>query len=347
MKSSESPAEEAGILDRAAAPGICRRFRLSECPRFFRLAIFALCCMLGLLRWVEPARAFTSESHTPPATPGGAPGIVPSSGEAAGPAADTVGRASKSKPATVATRSRLAAPHVAPAAGHSRVVVVTQPRRPNRTGRMVVVSRGGSAQSAGDPPESSPEPAAGSFNLDAFMARLGLGGRSTAAGGPYVALEPGHVPPSQDPEALALLKTLPLTAPLDQYQFESSFGVRVDPINGHHAMHTGIDLSASYRAPVYSTSPGEIVFAGYAAAYGKMVEIDHGNGIHTRYAHLNRLTVNVGQHVKAHDQIGLLGSTGRSTGPHVHYEVLVNGVAQDPVRFLSAGREVSLLKVAQ
>jgi murein DD-endopeptidase MepM/ murein hydrolase activator NlpD len=71
-----------------------------------------------------------------------------------------------------------------------------------------------------------------------------------------------------------------------------------------------------------------------------MVEIDHGHGIHTRYAHLNRLLVNVGQHVSKHSEIGLLGSTGRSTGPHVHYEVLVNGAAEDPARFLAAGRRL-------
>ena len=167
---------------------------------------------------------------------------------------------------------------------------------------------------------------------------------ASVAAGPYVAL--GKAPAAPDPATLAVLKTLPLAAPLDEYQFESPFGVRVDPINGHRAVHTGIDLSSAYRSPVYSTQAGEIVFAGYNGAYGRMVEIDHGNGIHTRYGHLNRLLVSVGQHVRAHTEIGLLGSTGRSTGPHVHYEVLVDGAAQDPMRFLEAGRSVEKLDAA-
>jgi murein DD-endopeptidase MepM/ murein hydrolase activator NlpD len=189
-----------------------------------------------------------------------------------------------------------------------------------------------------------------SFDLDSLMAKLGVGAkRKGAEGGPYVALGSGKAgeQAATDPEAQAMLKTLPLSAPLDGYQFESSFGVRVDPFNGHRSMHTGLDLSASYKAPVYSTSAGDVVFAGYAGAYGKMVEIDHGHGIHTRYGHLNRLMVNVGQHVSQHTEIGLLGSTGRSTGPHVHYEILVNGTAQNPMRFLDAGKSLGVVKAAE
>ena len=222
---------------------------------------------------------------------------------------------------------------------HLKVVDVA--RQPGHTGRLIAV-----APPAAAPAESSALPATetGRFDLEAFLARLGVK-PSHASGGPYVALGPGSAEATApDPQDAALLAALPLTAPLDEYQFESGFGVRVDPINGHRAMHTGIDLSGSYRAPVYSTSGGDVVFAGYAAAYGRMVEIDHGHGIHTRYAHLNRVLVNVGQHVGKHDEIGLLGSTGRSTGPHVHYEVLVNGVARNPVPFLEAGKAVRLMK---
>jgi murein DD-endopeptidase MepM/ murein hydrolase activator NlpD len=189
--------------------------------------------------------------------------------------------------------------------------------------------------------------AAGGFDLDRFMAKIGVGMRDRNVGGPYVAAASGKVAPaSLDPASQATLRSLPLAAPLDRYELESHFGVRTDPINGNEAEHTGVDLSAPYRSPVHSTAAGEVVFAGYAAAYGKMVEIDHGNGIHTRYAHLNRITANVGEHIGKHTVIGLLGSTGRSTGPHVHYEVLVDGVAQDPERFLDAGRVASVIKAA-
>ena len=192
------------------------------------------------------------------------------------------------------------------------------------------------------------EVSGGRFDLNSFMSTLGIGApHQGGVGGPYVAVGATRPGPAISPEAQAMLKTLPLSAPLDNYTLESRFGVRVDPINGREAMHTGLDLSASYKSPVFSTSSGTVVFAGYAAAYGKMVEIDHGNGIHTRYGHLNRLMVNAGQHIAKHTEIGLLGSTGRSTGPHVHYEVTVNGVPQNPEKFLEAGRQVTLVKTGE
>jgi murein DD-endopeptidase MepM/ murein hydrolase activator NlpD len=129
-----------------------------------------------------------------------------------------------------------------------------------------------------------------------------------------------------------------LTAPLDHYQIESGFGTRVDPLNHHESFHSGLDLSAPFKTPIYNTAPGTVIFAGQRSDFGKVVEIDHGGGIVTRYAHMHRITVAKGQHLGAHEQIGLLGSTGRSTGPHVHYEVLVNGTPQDPAKFLLAGK---------
>jgi murein DD-endopeptidase MepM/ murein hydrolase activator NlpD len=147
------------------------------------------------------------------------------------------------------------------------------------------------------------------------------------------------------PEKLAalgrLVKVLPVTAPLQSYEIGSGFGVRGDPINGRASYHTGLDFRAPYMSPVYATAPGVVTFAGYRADYGKIVEIDHGHGITTRYGHLHRYAVSVGQHVAAHSQIGFLGSTGRATGPHVHYEVLVNGEPQDPTKFLSLARLVA------
>jgi murein DD-endopeptidase MepM/ murein hydrolase activator NlpD len=97
-------------------------------------------------------------------------------------------------------------------------------------------------------------------------------------------------------------------------------------------------------SPVYATAAGVVTYSGYRGDYGKIVEIDHGNGIATRYAHLHRQTVSVGQRVAAHSQIGFLGSTGRATGPHVHYEVLVNGEPQDPEKFLGLARLVSAVQ---
>src|SRR5665213_2921354 len=106
------------------------------------------------------------------------------------------------------------------------------------------------------------------------------------------------------------------------------------------AFHPGLDLGAPYLSAVYSTGPGVVAFTGVKGAYGRVVEIDHGHGMVTRYAHLHRILVARGQHVGTHQQVGELGSTGRSTGPHLHYEVLVDGRPADPARFLEAGKNV-------
>jgi murein DD-endopeptidase MepM/ murein hydrolase activator NlpD len=115
----------------------------------------------------------------------------------------------------------------------------------------------------------------------------------------------------------------------------------MDPIRHRPAFHSGVDLSAPYGTPVVSTAPGVITFTGVKDDYGKVVEVSHGHGIVTRYAHLHRILVALGQKVRAHQEIGELGSTGRSTGPHVHYEVLVDGVQLDPAKFLEAGKGVT------
>ena len=165
-------------------------------------------------------------------------------------------------------------------------------------------------------------------------------GMRTGEGGPFIPAPGGqHSDTTLSPEKLAalqsLVKVLPVSAPLASYELGSPFGVRGDPINGRSAYHTGMDLLAPYMTPVYATAGGVVSYSGYRDDYGKVVEIDHGNGISTRYAHLHRQTVSVGQTIAAHTQIGFLGSTGRATGPHVHYEVLVNGEPQDPAKFLS------------
>jgi murein DD-endopeptidase MepM/ murein hydrolase activator NlpD len=186
---------------------------------------------------------------------------------------------------------------------------------------------------------------AAGVDIDRFMARFGA--VRSGQGGPFVALDPGKRKPARPGEieggALQnMLSSLPLAAPLQQYQVESRFGPRSDPFNGQRSFHSGVDLSAPFRAPVYSTAPGMVVYAGQRGDYGKVVEIDHGSGIVTRYAHLHRTNVVVGQRVGAHAQIGQLGSTGRSSGPHVHYEILVNGTPYDPEQFLKLGKGVAL-----
>ena len=137
-----------------------------------------------------------------------------------------------------------------------------------------------------------------------------------------------------------ILDRLPLASPLDGYRVVSNFGRRIDPINGQLAMHEGVDLTAEPNAPVRATAPGIVIFAGWDGGYGKMVEIDHGMGIHTRYAHLSSIVVEPGSKVAAREKIGVIGSTGRSTGTHVHYEILVDDQHYDPVKFIKAGEYV-------
>jgi murein DD-endopeptidase MepM/ murein hydrolase activator NlpD len=138
---------------------------------------------------------------------------------------------------------------------------------------------------------------------------------------------------------IANLPSLPLRAPLIRNLEQTSpFGMRIDPFTGRYAMHTGIDLRDGIGTPVRSTAAGIVIFAGTSGGYGNMVEIDHGHGLTTRYGHLQSIIVHEGEHVSFGSFIGQLGSTGRSTGPHLHYEVRIDGEAVDPTRFLSSGR---------
>ena len=137
-----------------------------------------------------------------------------------------------------------------------------------------------------------------------------------------------------------IVRSLPLMAPLDQYRISSRYGKRRDPVNGRKAKHAGTDFAAPIGSPVYSTAPGKVAFAGWRGRYGRTIEIDHGYGIRTRYGHLRKILVKVGQEVGHREKIALLGSSGRSTGPHVHYEVRFKGRAQNPMKFLKAGNHV-------
>jgi murein DD-endopeptidase MepM/ murein hydrolase activator NlpD len=133
-------------------------------------------------------------------------------------------------------------------------------------------------------------------------------------------------------------KLLPTIAPVDAAWSASSFGWRIDPFTGQNAMHEGVDFMADVGTPVFAAAGGVVVFAGLHAQYGNMVEIDHGNEFITRYAHASRLLVKTGDLVQRGRKIAEVGSTGRSTGPHLHFEVRYRNTAQNPANFLRASR---------
>lgn len=134
-------------------------------------------------------------------------------------------------------------------------------------------------------------------------------------------------------ERQALLNSTPNIRPAKGW-FTSRFGYRVSPFTGRPALHTGLDIAAAPGSPVYAPADGIVNFAGYDEGYGKMVTIDHGYGVTTRFGHNAQIYVQVGQKVSRWDVIGSVGNTGRSTGPHCHYEVRVNGVPRDPALYI-------------
>ena len=172
----------------------------------------------------------------------------------------------------------------------------------------------------------------------------------TASGGPFIPLDPQTFDAFQA-RTLRLRRTLglldglnrtivrlPLRRPVDgSAVVTSGYGPRLDPFLGKPALHTGIDFRAPYGQPALATAPGRVVAAGRDGGYGNMVEVDHGNGYTTRYAHLSALFVKDGDIVKAGTPLGRIGSTGRSTGLHLHCETRVNGEPEDPTRWLTAG----------
>src|SRR5437868_2146411 len=138
------------------------------------------------------------------------------------------------------------------------------------------------------------------------------------------------------------LALLPYRKPVvGEVEFTSGFGVRSDPFLGRPAMHTGLDFRAQTGDPVRATANGKVVSAGWSGGYGRMVEIDHGNGLSTRYGHLSEIDIKVGDSVRIGQVIGEVGSTGRSNGPHLHYETRIDGEAVDPQKFLRAGVRLS------
>ena len=194
-------------------------------------------------------------------------------------------------------------------------------------------------------------------NADAITQALTAAGLPVASdfgksdvGGPLVPLDPSMVFDSKVKEldealdALDHLKKearrLPLANPAPGHSVTSPFGVRTDPILGTAALHSGMDFRAPIGMAAKVTAPGIVTKAGWNGGYGRMVEVDHGNGFATRYGHLSEIDVTVGQKLAAGDIIGKTGSSGRSTGPHLHYEVRHNGEAVDPLRFQTVGKKV-------
>ena len=134
-------------------------------------------------------------------------------------------------------------------------------------------------------------------------------------------------------EQKTLLASTPSIWPTKGW-LSSSFGMRVSPFTGRKEFHKGIDVSTRIKSPIYAPADGIVSYVGRDHGYGKMVWLQHGNGILTKYAHLNTALVKKGQHVKRGETIALVGNTGRSTGPHLHYEVHLNGVAVNPMRYI-------------
>jgi murein DD-endopeptidase MepM/ murein hydrolase activator NlpD len=146
-----------------------------------------------------------------------------------------------------------------------------------------------------------------------------------------------HAAAASEAELTRALDRVPVKRPLNEGEVTSPFGVRLDPFFRQWAMHAGVDFRGESGGPVRATAAGRVVAAGTNGGYGLSIDIDHGGGIVTRYGHLSALLAAEGSDVKAGDVIGRIGTTGRSTGPHLHYEVRVNGEAVDPQRFLRAG----------
>jgi murein DD-endopeptidase MepM/ murein hydrolase activator NlpD len=131
-------------------------------------------------------------------------------------------------------------------------------------------------------------------------------------------------------------KFLPTLLPVVDGWYSSNFGYRIDPFTGSQSFHEGIDFPADTGTPFIAAASGKVIEAGVHPQYGKIIEIDHGNGLVSRYAHASKVLVQDGELVVRGQRIGAVGSTGRSTGPHLHFEVRLNGVPQNPARFLQS-----------
>ena len=197
--------------------------------------------------------------------------------------------------------------------------------------------------------------------LEAVLRRTGLDleeiapmprGTIMGQGGPFIPYHP-DMRPTADIDSLDadleiridrweklrdVVAAVPLVAPIDKPRLTSRFGRRKDPFKRRWAMHKGVDLAGPYKSSVTATAPGTVVFAGRRSNYGRVVDVQHAHGLMTRYAHLYRVKVKRGQKAGLAERIGLLGNSGRSSGPHVHYEIRHMGKALNPRKFLRAIR---------
>ena len=200
--------------------------------------------------------------------------------------------------------------------------------------------------------------AAAGFDVDGLLDQLRRERRGDGMGGPFIplddaraatgqglALEAGRMAAvSAELDRLALLSTatrrMPFAVPVTNPRFTSGFGARRDPLNGRRSLHNGLDMAGPVGTPILSPGEGVVVFAGWRSGFGRVVEVDHGFGVRTVYAHLRRWRVEKGAQIRRGDRLGDMGSSGRSTGSHLHYEIHVNGRPVNPKRFIEAARDV-------
>lgn len=193
-------------------------------------------------------------------------------------------------------------------------------------------------------------------DAQSLLARLGLDpgrfagvtARPTGAGGPFIPADAATLPDSRDAELVrtwqraeaieGAISSLPAYIPARNYTLTSGFGFRADPFHGRAARHAGLDLAGAHGEPILAAAAGRVVRADRFGAYGLTVDIDHGRGVLTRYAHLSSIRVRTGERVAMGQQIGGMGSTGRSTGTHLHYEVRIDGQPVDPRPFIESSR---------
>ena len=181
-----------------------------------------------------------------------------------------------------------------------------------------------------------------------FVAASDWNGATTAVGGPFIPVSTDAEPRFKDLfltwKKLATLQSavsaIPAFMPVKDFRYTSGYGFRYDPFNGGSAMHAGMDMAGAHGEPIYAAASGTVLQAGRSGGYGNLVELSHGKGIDTRYGHLSTMTVRPGERVTQGQLIGRMGSTGRSTGTHLHYEVRIDGQAVNPRRFLEASSYV-------
>ncbi len=220
------------------------------------------------------------------------------------------------------------------AIGHVETIIKSTGLDPDQLARLPGPAPGGPAP--GGPASGGPEREAGSPAADAAAS---LAGFSNGPGLTAADLKRSSLLAQEITRLKSLgsvLQQMPLLAPVAEVSISSPFGYRPDPWTGAREFHVGIDIRGAIGSPVFATAPGVVTFAGASTGYGNLVVIDHGYGLTTRYSHLQKILVAMGAAVSEHQEIGLLGNTGWSTGPHLLYETRVDGQPQNPLNFIKA-----------